>query len=92
MSKVKYGKIRLTEAENKVLQDEAYALGITFSDLIRNKLGYPSKKQFQKYIFEMHKTGNNINQIAKALNTMLKIGKVDKSRVDVGLKIKVQKI
>ena len=68
-------KFRMTEQEKKTLQQQVERYHMNMSDYIRRVAARPpdvTKAEFnasiQKTIYEIHKIGNNINQIAKKYN------------------------
>ena len=89
-NKVKRKEIRLTQKEYDKLLQMAAASGKSVSGYIRAKLFGGEKatinaveflKEYRKQIYEMHKTGNNINQLAHYANTCIKSGKLSEAVV-----------
>lgn len=89
-NKVKRKEIRLTQKEYDKLLQMAAASGRSVSGYIRAKLFGGEKatinaveflKEYRKQIYEMHKTGNNINQLAHYANTCIKSGKLSEAVV-----------
>lgn len=89
-NKVKRKEIRLTQKEYDKLLQMAAASGKSVSEYIRAKLFGGEKatinaveflKEYRKQIYEMHKTGNNINQLAHYANICIKSGKLSESVV-----------
>ena len=71
-------EIRLTAAEENVLEGLAVDAGLSVSDHIRKaalgskpriQMATPERAAFIKGLAELGKVGSNVNQIAKALNT-----------------------
>ena len=63
--------IRLDDELYNKLTSEADKLGLTLSDIIRAKLTKKNKinKNYNdKLIYELHRIGNNFNQITKHIN------------------------
>lgn len=89
-NKVKRKEIRLTQKEYDKLLQMATASGKTVSEYIRTKLFGGEKatinavgflEVYRKQIYEMHKTGNNINQLAHYANVCIKSGKLSEAAV-----------
>ena len=89
-NKVKRKEIRLTQKEYDKRLQMAAASGRSVSGYIRAKLFGGEKatinavkflKEYRKQIYEMHKTGNNINQLAHYANTCIKSGKLSEAVV-----------
>lgn len=89
-NKVKRKEIRLTQKEYDKLLQMATASGKSVSGYIRAKLFGGEKatinaveflKEYRKQIYEMHKTGNNINQLAHYANICIKSGKLSETIV-----------
>lgn len=71
-------RVRLTTAENTTLNGHAQNTGCTVSDYIREKTlsipprivkATPDRAALIKHLSDLGRIGNNINQIAKALNS-----------------------
>lgn len=79
---------RITDNENKELQELASTLGINVGDFIRSKIlgaknivvnGVNLIASLDSIGAELNRSGNNINQLARHANVMNKAGKVDES-------------
>ncbi|MFC5357092.1 plasmid mobilization protein [Azospirillum himalayense] len=77
--------VRLDEAEERLLGERAASAGLTPSDYLRQAaLGPvarvrlpppdPRVESLQRLLGELGRVGNNVNQIARALNVALKAG------------------
>lgn len=64
----KISPIRFNPEQFSKLSNEAHEYRMSFSELVRYKLGFESKTNTRKIIFLLNKTSNNINQIAKGIN------------------------
>ena len=89
-NKVKRKEIRLTQKEYDKLLQMAATSGKSVSGYIRAKLFGVEKatinavgflEEYRKQIYEMHKTGNNINQLAHYANICIKSGKLSEAVV-----------
>ncbi len=89
-NKVRRKEIRLTQKEYDKLLQMAAASGKSVSGYIRAKLFGGEKatinaveflKEYRKQIYEMHKAGNNINQLAHYANICIKSGKLSEAVV-----------
>lgn len=76
-------RVRVSTLEKRQLEDLAAQAGLTLSDFMRNRsLGSkprtikatPEEAVFIKGLAEIGKLASNVNQIAKALNTIAKRG------------------
>lgn len=74
--------IKFTEMQIELINKEAESLGLNFSDFIRHKIGIANKNQYNKFLFEVNKIGNNLNQIAKALNKAALKNQLDDDKMD----------
>jgi signal transduction protein with GAF and PtsI domain len=81
-SKLKQVKVYFSESDFLELKEEATQKNISMAELVRQKMQTKipnapapkkSKKSYRttdpKLLFELNKIGNNLNQIAKKLNT-----------------------
>lgn len=92
MSKYKQIKINLSPEDHARFSDAAAAENISMAELIRQKIGAkiedapapkitrPVKKADPKLMYEMNRIGNNLNQIARHLNSG---GKLDKTVLQI---------
>jgi len=91
MAKDRRVTIRLTQDEYDKLSQQAKALDITLSQLLRKKLG--NRESFttkcdKELLYEINRIGNNLNQIAKHCNINKSVDKlVLKSLVEIERKI-----
>ncbi len=75
--KTEYVQFRLTPLEKNVLERQAKRLGMSTSEYIRTAAIYSRSspivafdvQPFRTLLFELGKQGNNLNQIARQLNT-----------------------
>lgn len=83
-------KVRMTDKEKIKLSEMAASSGRNVSEYIRAKLFGGEKatinavgflEVYRKQIYEMHKTGNNINQLAHYANVCIKSGKLSEAVV-----------
>jgi len=91
MQRKKIVSLRLTESEFEQIKSEAEKLGYTTSDFIRSILlkknrCLKNKKDTKKILFELNRIGNNLNQIAKYVNTFKTIDNFVKFSIDEILK------
>lgn len=92
MSKYKQIKINLSPKDHARFSAAAAAENISMAELIRQKIGAkiedapapkitrPVKKTDPKLLYEMNRIGNNLNQIARYLNSG---GKLDKTVLQI---------
>lgn len=85
MTKNKYIKFRVTEDEFTSLMNEAKLNDMSLSDTVRYKLTLPIKRDRQQLIFHVARIGNNVNQLARAMNTALKIQKLTRAEMQTAL-------
>ena len=71
--------IRFSPKQYTNLSAKADEYGMGLGELIRYRLGFDSKVNTRKIIFLLNKTSNNINQIAKGINTANLAHKVSNS-------------
>ena len=77
--KEKYILVRVTEKERNILKRKAKKVGLTVSDFVRSSLIHSDNltinvidtSVLSKTLFELHKHGVNLNQLAAAANTQL---------------------
>jgi len=91
MQRKKIISLRLSENEFEQIKSEAEKLGYTKSDFIRSILFkknrcLKNKKNTKKILFELNRIGNNLNQIAKYVNTFKTIDNFVKFNIDEILK------
>jgi hypothetical protein len=61
--------IRFSQEQFERLSNDAVKCSMSLGELIRYRIGFESKSNTRQIIFLLNKTSNNINQIAKGLNT-----------------------
>ena len=71
--------VRLTRGENALFRAKAHAAGLTVSELIRRlvlgkKVPVRRGRFDEDALYQLSRIGNNLNQIARALNTARKRG------------------
>lgn len=66
--KSKIFTIRFNQLQFAQLALEAQNSNINLGELIRYKMGLIKKSEMDRALFLLHKTSNNINQIAKGIN------------------------
>ena len=91
MQRKKLISLRLTESEFEQIKSEAEENGYSKSDFIRSILFkknrcIKNKKNTKKILFELNRIGNNLNQIAKYVNTFKTIDNFVKFSIDEILK------
>lgn len=77
--------IKFTDDQYEILEKEALELDLSFSEYIRYKLGFPLKRDYREFLFHMARIGNNVNQLAKAMNVARKIAKIDNTAFKTAL-------
>lgn len=77
--------IRFKPEQYEELESKALELNMTTSEYIRLRLGFPSKRDYRLLLFHISRIGNNINQLAKAMNIAQKIAKLEKSQLQTAL-------
>jgi len=92
MTKDKRVTIRLTQDEYDKLYQQAKALDITLSQLLRKKISGDRERLTTKcdkeLLYEINRIGNNLNQIAKHCNITKSIDKLAlQSLVEIERKI-----
>lgn len=85
MSKSKYVKFRVSEDELSMLSENATNLGLSLSEYIRVLMKLPTKRDYRRLLFNISRIGNNLNQLAKAMNIAHKISKLDKPQLQTAL-------
>lgn len=85
MSKNKYVKFRVSEDELDNLFTNAAINNLSLSEYIRLRMNLPLKKDYRLLLFHISRIGNNINQLAKAMNIAQKIAKLEKSQLQTAL-------
>ena len=69
---------RLTDDELSVIREGSEKAGMTFSAFVRSKVLEPDrvlqrdsekKKLFRDHIYEINRIGNNVNQVARVVNS-----------------------
>lgn len=77
--------LRLTQAEYNLLLEKKtahYSISDFVRGLIFNKrLPNVNVSDLKKYVFELNKIGNNVNQISKNINTSLILSDADKHKL-----------
>lgn len=80
--------IRLTAEEKERLKKLAEVEGLSLSDLVRKKLqGVRIRRKPQteqekikrEWLYELHRIGVNVNQIARTANKLMRTAKTDKN-------------
>lgn len=66
--KSKIFTLRFNQIQFKQLALEAKNNHVNLGELVRHKIGFPKKSEIERAIFLLHKSSNNINQIAKGIN------------------------
>jgi len=80
-------RIRFTEDEYAAVSQKAIASGLTLSELVRRAalekpLPQPKSEMAIATYEQLAKLGNNVNQLAKAANTAVKMGHEPKVTVE----------
>ena len=69
--------IRFSQEQFNRLSDDAAKSNMNLGELIRYRIGSENKYDIKRIIFLLNKTSNNINQIAKGINTANLSGKLN---------------
>lgn len=77
--------IRFNDEQYELIEAQAAAMNITVSEYIRHKLGAPLKRDYRQFLFHMARIGNNVNQLARAMNIARKIAKIDNHKFDIAI-------
>lgn len=83
--KNKYVKFRVTEDELEELLNQAAISDLSLSEYVRVQMKLPSKRDYRLLLFHISRIGNNINQLAKAMNVAHKIAKLEQSQLQTAL-------
>lgn len=77
--------IRFKPEQFQEIELKAAEMEMTPSEYIRLRLGFPSKRDYRMLLFHISRIGNNINQLAKAMNIARKISKLDDTQLNTAL-------
>ncbi len=77
--------IKFSAEQYKLMEQDALEMGLNMSEYVRYRMGFPLKRDYQQFLFHMCRIGNNVNQLAKAMNVARKIAKIDNNKFNIAI-------